>query len=120
MSTSHASGLGIPEPTLAPLLAEFLEPAALSALPAEARGAGIERTTIDGLELRASDSTARLYRHRIGQFVAWCAARDLRAAPVHPEVLRLYLGWLAAHKHSWSTINVSVTAPGRRRLTPVS
>jgi site-specific recombinase XerD len=92
------------------LLDESLAAAALDGLPPDARGETVDMEQLSRVALGTAENTRRIYRKRIALFATWCTARGLRAVPVHVEVLRLYLGWLAAKKHSWSTIKVSHAA----------
>jgi site-specific recombinase XerC len=43
-------------------------------------------------------------------FISWCAARDVRCVPAHPEVVLLYLRSLAMHRRALSTIEVTHSA----------
>lgn len=79
---------------------------------------GLERAHLAELATAASafaaasmsENTRRVYAHAWGAFVEWCEAYGVRALPVRPGNLAIYLTELAAERLSASSIDVALAA----------
>jgi site-specific recombinase XerC len=111
MTVDEAEGVAGVERTTSLDGAELLpEAASVSGAEPRAEVADVERFARIYEQAATSTTTRRLYLNRLTLFLAWCAARGVRAMPAHPEVLRLYLVSLAAEQKALSTLDVSVAA----------